>query len=112
MQATHPATLEELVFNTDGLIPVIAQHAGSGEVLMMAWANREALKMTLDSREAWYWSRSRQSLWHKGATSGQIQKIIEIRADCDGDCVLFRVLPQGDGGACHLGYRSCFFRTL
>lgn len=99
-------------FDKDGLITVMAVHAETHEVLMLAYMNEEALAKTLDTREAHYWSRSRQELWHKGATSGQIQKIVEIRIDCDQDALLIRVLPQGDGGACHVGYRTCFFRAV
>lgn len=98
-------------FNADGLVPAIAVDADSGEVLMMAWMNEEAVARTIDSGEAWYWSRSRGELWHKGATSGQIQKVSEIRVDCDQDALLLRVRPQREG-ACHVGYRSCFFRSL
>ena len=98
-------------FDSDGLIPVITMHAETGEILMFAWMNADALKLTLDSREAWYWSRSRNELWHKGATSGQIQKVAEMRTDCDQDVVLMRVLPQREG-ACHVGYNSCFYRSI
>ena len=98
-------------FNADGLVPAIAVDADSGEVLMMAWMNEEAVARTIESGEAWYWSRSRGELWHKGATSGQIQKVNEIRVDCDQDTILLRVRPQREG-ACHVGYRSCFFRSL
>ena len=98
-------------FNAEGLVSAIAVDADSGEVLMMAWMNEEAVARTIDSGEAWYWSRSRGELWHKGATSGQIQKVSEIRVDCDQDAILLRVRPQREG-ACHVGYRSCFFRSL
>jgi phosphoribosyl-AMP cyclohydrolase len=99
-------------FNADGLIAAICAHAETGEVLMFAWMNAEALKRTIDSGEAWYFSRSRQELWHKGESSGQIQKVAEIRVDCDQDAVLLKVWPQGDGGACHVGFRSCFYRVV
>jgi len=99
-------------FDANGLIAAIAQHAETGEVLMFAWMNAEALARTLELGEAVYFSRSRGELWHKGATSGQIQRIIEMRIDCDQDCVLLKVLPQGDGGACHVGFRSCFYRVI
>lgn len=98
-------------FDADGLIPVITTHAETGEVLMFAWMNADSLRHTLTSGEAWYWSRSRAELWHKGATSGQIQKIVEIRIDCDQDVLLLRVVPQKEG-ACHVGYRSCFYRSV
>jgi len=98
-------------FDADGLIPAITQHNETGDVLMFAWMNADALTNTIRSGEAWYWSRSRNELWHKGATSGQIQKIIEIRTDCDQDVVLLRVVPQR-AGACHVGYNSCFFRSV
>ena len=99
-------------FDANGLIAAIAQHAQTGEVLMIGWMNSEALRQTLDLGEAVYFSRSRNEIWHKGATSGQIQQIVEIRIDCDQDCVLLKVLPQGDGGACHVGFRSCFYRVI
>ena len=98
-------------FDADGLIPAITQHHKTGDVLMFAWMNAKALAHTIRTGEAWYWSRSRNELWHKGATSGQIQKIVEIRTDCDQDVVLLRVLPQR-AGACHVGYNSCFFRSV
>ena len=99
-------------FGPDGLIAAVAQHAETGEILMFAWMNAEALARTLELREAVYFSRSRAELWHKGATSGQIQQVVELRIDCDQDCVLLKVLPQGDGGACHVGFRSCFYRVI
>ncbi|MEK9647344.1 MAG: phosphoribosyl-AMP cyclohydrolase [Alphaproteobacteria bacterium] len=98
-------------FDADGLIPAIATDAGTGEILMFAWMNADALKHTLATGEAWYWSRSRNELWHKGATSGQIQKITEIRTDCDQDVILLKVVPEREG-ACHVGYRSCFYRSV
>lgn len=98
-------------FDGNGLIPAIATHAETGEVLMFAWMNADALKRTIADGEAWYWSRSRNELWHKGATSGRIQKIREIRTDCDQDVILLRVVPEVDG-ACHVGYRSCFYRSV
>ena len=99
-------------FDANNLIAAIAQHAQTGEVLMIGWMNGEALRQTLTLGEAVYFSRSRSEIWHKGATSGQIQQIVEIRIDCDQDCVLLKVLPQGDGGACHVGFRSCFYRVI
>ncbi len=99
-------------FDANGLIAAVTTHAETGEVLMLAWMNAEALAKTLETREAWYFSRSRGQLWHKGATSGQIQKLVEARIDCDQDAVWLKVLPQGDGGACHTGARSCFYRIV
>ena len=99
-------------FDAAGLIAAIATHAGTGEVLMLGWMNAEALERTLATGEAHYFSRSRNELWHKGATSGQIQVIDEIRVDCDQDAVWLKVRPQGDGGACHTGAVSCFYRLI
>ena len=99
-------------FDANGLIAAVATHADTGEVLMFAWMNAEALRLTLDTGEAHYFSRSRNALWRKGATSGQIQDVIETRIDCDQDCVWLKVKPQGDGGACHTGARSCFYRVI
>ena len=98
-------------FDENGLIPTITMHAETREVLMFAWMNAGSLAETLKSGEAWYWSRSRNELWHKGATSGQIQKVTEIRTDCDQDVVLLKVIPQSPG-ACHVGYNSCFYRSV
>jgi phosphoribosyl-AMP cyclohydrolase len=99
-------------FDAAGLVAAIAQHADSGEILMIAWMNAEALQLTVDTGEAHYFSRSRNALWKKGETSGQVQKVAEIRVDCDQDAVLLKVHPQGDGGACHVGFRSCFYRVV
>ena len=99
-------------FDAAGLIAAVATDAGSGEVLMLAWMNAEALRLTLDTGEAHYFSRSRQALWRKGATSGQVQTIEEIRIDCDQDAVWLKVRVGGDGGACHTGARSCFYRVI
>ena len=99
-------------FNAEGLIAAILQHAQTGEVLMLGWMNAEALARTIESGEAWFWSRSRGELWHKGDTSGQVQQVLELRIDCDQDAVLARVLPQGDGGVCHTGARACFYRVI
>ncbi len=99
-------------FDDKGLIAAVATHAETGEVLMLAWMNAEALKLTVDTGEAHYFSRSRQALWKKGETSGQVQRVTELRVDCDQDAVWIKVLPQGDGGACHVGFRSCFYRVL
>jgi len=102
------ALLEAVTWNDQGLVPVIAQEVGSGDVLMMAWMNRDALLETLRLGEAVYWTRSRQKLWHKGEESGHTQKVKEIRLDCDGDTILLLV-EQKDGIACHTGEHSCFF---
>ena len=99
-------------FDASGLVAAVAQHAETGEVLMLAWMNAQALRLTLDTGEAHYFSRSRNSLWKKGESSGQVQKVVEVRVDCDQDAVLLKVLPQGDGGACHVGFRSCFYRVV
>lgn len=99
-------------FDANGLIAAVATHAETGEVLMFAWMNAEALALTLSTGQAHYYSRSRQALWLKGETSGQVQQVVEARIDCDQDCVWIKVLPQGDGGACHVGFRSCFYRVI
>jgi phosphoribosyl-AMP cyclohydrolase len=99
-------------FDDNGLIAAVATHAETGEVLMLAWMNEEALQKTLDTGEAHYFSRSRNELWHKGATSGQVQVLEELRIDCDQDAVWLKVWPQGDGGACHTGADSCFYRVI
>ncbi len=99
-------------FDADGLVVCVTVDAKDNSILMLAYMNAEALKLTLDTGIAHYWSRSRQSLWRKGDTSGQIQKVIEIRVDCDQDALLMSVEPGGDGGACHTGRRSCFYRKV
>jgi phosphoribosyl-AMP cyclohydrolase len=99
-------------FDANGLIAAIAQHAETGEVLMIGWMNADALHLTLEVGEAHYFSRSRQEIWHKGETSGQVQVITELRVDCDQDAILMKVIPEGDGGACHVGFRSCFYRVF
>ncbi len=101
--------LNEVVWDEQGLVPAIAQDAETGEVLMFAWMNREALSLTAERKEAVYWSRSRRKLWHKGEESGHIQKVREIRLDCDGDVILLKIEQVG-GIACHTGRRSCFFQ--
>ena len=101
--------LDAVAWNEQGLVPVIAQEVGSKDILMMAWMNRDALLATLRLGEAVYWTRSRQKLWHKGEESGHIQKVKEIRLDCDGDTILLLV-EQKDGIACHTGEHSCFFQ--
>lgn len=102
--------IPELKYNADGLIPCIVQDVETREVLMMAWMNAESLVLTLERGETVFWSRSRQELWHKGVTSGNTQKITELRYDCDADTLLALVHPAGP--ACHTGATSCFFRTL
>jgi phosphoribosyl-AMP cyclohydrolase len=99
-------------FNAEGLVAAILQHAQSDEVLMLGWMNAEALKLTLESGEVWFFSRSRGELWRKGETSGQVQQVVEMRIDCDQDALLVKVLPQGDGGVCHTGARACFYRVI
>ena len=98
-------------FGDDGLIPAVAQDATSGEVLMVAYMNEEALRKTMEIGEAVYFSRSRQQLWHKGATSGHVQKVIEARTDCDQDVILLKVEQIGPG-CCHNGYAACFYRQI
>jgi phosphoribosyl-AMP cyclohydrolase len=102
-------TLAEIKFGPDGLVPAIAQQHDSGEVLMLAWMNRDSVRVTLEEGRACYWSRSRQALWRKGETSGQVQRLRELRIDCDGDTVL--LLVDQHGMACHTGRRNCFFRA-
>ena len=99
-------------FDAAGLIPAIATHAETGEVLMLGYMNAEALERTLATGEVYYFSRSRNELWHKGATSGQIQLVEEIRIDCDQDTILLKVTPEGDGGVCHTGALTCFYRAI
>ena len=101
--------LNEVVWDAQGLVPVIAQEAATGTVLMFAWMNREALARTAETGEAVYWSRSRRKLWHKGEESGHVQKVLEIRMDCDNDVILLKVEQVG-GIACHTGRKSCFFQ--
>ncbi|MDH4111492.1 MAG: phosphoribosyl-AMP cyclohydrolase [Actinomycetota bacterium] len=105
-----PVDVDALRYDDAGLIPVIAQDAGSGEVLMLAWANRESLEHTLTEGRMVYWSRSRRELWRKGDTSGHLQHWQELRVDCDADVIVARV--HQEGAACHTGERSCFFRAV
>ncbi|WP_029681827.1 bifunctional phosphoribosyl-AMP cyclohydrolase/phosphoribosyl-ATP diphosphatase HisIE [Picosynechococcus sp. NKBG15041c] len=102
--------LDQVRFNEQGLVPAIAQDYLDGTVLMLAWMNRESLQKTMETGEAWYWSRSRQELWHKGATSGHIQKVQSLRYDCDSDAILMAIEQIGDI-ACHTGERSCFHQV-
>lgn len=106
-----PAWIGEITWDDNGLLPVIVQEASSGDVLMFAWMNREALQRTAQLREAVFWSRSRNRLWHKGEESGHTQKVLDIRLDCDRDVLLLKVEQTG-GIACHTGRHSCFFHSL
>jgi phosphoribosyl-AMP cyclohydrolase len=101
---------EDLTFDDRGLLPAVVQDAATKEVLMLAWMDAEAVKRTLDTKTTWFWSRSRQEYWNKGATSGNTQKVIEVRYDCDADTVLVLVDPAGP--ACHTGATSCFYRSM
>ena len=100
----------EIKYDLYGLVPAIVQDAETKEVLMLAYMNAESLRLTMETGETWFWSRSRSELWHKGATSGNIQTVVEIRVDCDADTLLVMVNPAG--AACHTGERSCFYRTV
>ena len=104
--AAQDALLARLTFTADGLIPVVAVRAGTGEPLMLAWMNQESLRLTLTSGDLWYWSRSRQALWRKGETSGNRQRLVELLEDCDGDSLIAYV--EQTGNACHLDRPSCF----
>ena len=108
MEEQTQAMLQTIRFDDRGLIPAIIQDATSGEVLMMAYMNAESVAKTVESWETWFWSRSRAELWHKGATSGNRQRVVSLAVDCDGDTLLIKVEPLGP--ACHTGKRSCFFR--
>jgi phosphoribosyl-AMP cyclohydrolase len=103
--------LNEVKWTSDGLVPAIAQEASSGKILMMAWMNRESLKLTIERNQAVYWSRSRKKLWAKGEESGHVQKVLEIRTDCDSDVILLSVEQIG-GIACHTGRHNCFYKQL
>lgn len=103
--------LKQIKWTDEGLVPVIAQEASSGDILMFAWMNSESLAMTARIKEAVYWSRSRGKLWHKGESSGHTQKVLDIRLDCDNDVVLLKV-EQSGGMACHTGRHSCFYKQL
>ncbi|MCW5731544.1 MAG: phosphoribosyl-AMP cyclohydrolase [Alphaproteobacteria bacterium] len=102
--------LQRIAFDANGLVPAIAQQHDTGEVLMMAWMNREAVRETLESGRVCYWSRSRRALWRKGETSGHVQRLVEMRVDCDGDTLL--LLVEQTGVACHTGRHNCFFTAL
>ena len=101
---------EKIKYDANGLVPAIVQDAETKEVLMMAWMTAESLRLTIEQGETWFWSRSRGELWHKGATSGNTQKVVEVRVDCDADTLLVLVNPAG--AACHTGERSCFYRNI
>jgi len=110
VKALETVAVEGLKFDVRGLIPAIVQDAESGEVLMLAYMNVESLKLTQETGETHFWSRSRQELWHKGATSGNNQRVVDMRVDCDADALLVRVNPAGP--ACHTGNRTCFYRAI
>jgi len=103
--------LDDINWNSDGLVPAIAQDADTGVILMMAWMNREALELTVTENRAIYWSRSRQKLWRKGEESGHVQHLVELRLDCDSDVIIMKVNQVGDI-ACHTGRQSCFYRVF
>lgn len=100
----------DIKFDDRGLVPVVVQQVGTGEVLMVAWANAEAIRLTFETGTTWFWSRSRQELWNKGATSGNTQQLRRVLVDCDADTLVYEV--DSPGPACHTGHRSCFFREL
>ena len=117
MQALKQIELEEGLaftprFGVDGLVACVTQDAATGDILMVAWMNEEALARTIATGVAPYWSRARKILWRQGDTSGQVQIVVDMRTDCDQDAVLLRVTAGGDGGACHTGRRSCFYRRI
>ena len=103
-------SVEKIKFDANGLVPAIVQDAETNEVLMMAYMNEESLRLTLEKDETVFWSRSRSELWHKGATSGNVQRVVEVRVDCDADTLLILVRPAGP--ACHTGEKSCFYRNI
>lgn len=103
-------SINDLRFDDKGLIPCIVQDVADGEVIMMAWMNEESVRRTLEQRTTWFWSRSRNKFWHKGEESGNVQQLVELRYDCDADCLLARVVPAGP--ACHTGERTCFYRSF
>ncbi|MDJ0933660.1 phosphoribosyl-AMP cyclohydrolase [Breoghania sp.] len=109
---TEKGTILRPKFDTDGLVPAIVTDADTSEVLVLGYMNEGALARTIEEGEAWYWSRSRQEYWKKGATSGQVQTVVEMRTDCDQDAILIKVRVAGNGATCHVGYRSCFYRTV
>jgi Phosphoribosyl-AMP cyclohydrolase len=102
--------IKDLQFDSNGLIPAVVQDADTNQMLMLAYMNAESLRLTMETKETHFWSRSRQELWHKGATSGNSQKVIEVKVDCDADTLLIRVHPAGP--ACHTGAQTCFYRNM
>lgn len=102
--------VSQIQYDANGLVPAIIQDSVTNEVLMLAYMNAESLQRTRDTGETWFWSRSRQELWHKGSTSGNVQRVVEMHVDCDGDTLLIRVQPAGP--ACHTGHRTCFYREF
>lgn len=102
--------ISEIKFDTNGLVPAIVQDSDTNEVLMLAYMNQESLQLTLQTNETYFWSRSRSEFWHKGATSGNIQKVVEVRVDCDADTLL--ILVHAAGPACHTGNQTCFYRKV
>jgi phosphoribosyl-AMP cyclohydrolase len=110
MRGKMQELLSEIKYDVDGLIPAIVQDADTSDVLMLAYMNAESLRLTLEKGETVFWSRSRHELWHKGATSGNIQKVVEVKVDCDADTLLIRVIPAGP--ACHTGQQTCFYRSI
>jgi phosphoribosyl-AMP cyclohydrolase len=110
MRGKMQELLSEIKYDADGLIPAIVQDADTSDVLMLAYMNAESLRLTLEKGETVFWSRSRHELWHKGATSGNIQKVVEVKVDCDADTLLIRVIPAGP--ACHTGQQTCFYRSI
>lgn len=111
MSVPRQSFLKQVKFDKNGLIPAVLQDYKTGEILMLAYMNKEALKRTLRDKKCWYWSRSRQKYWLKGETSGNIQKVRQVYLDCDGDALVIKIEQVG-GAACHTGYRSCFYRVL
>lgn len=107
---TADLSLDQIRFNDQGLVPCIVQDVETKEVLMMAWMNAESLRLTLEQKTTWFWTRSRQKLWHKGEESGNVQKLMDLRYDCDADTLLALVKPAGP--ACHTGNTSCFYRSF
>ena len=110
MRGKMQELLSEIKYDVDGLIPAIVQDADTSDVLMLAYMNAESLRLTLEKGETVFWSRSRHELWHKGATSGNTQKVVEVKVDCDADTLLIRVIPAGP--ACHTGQQTCFYRSI
>lgn len=110
IDTTETIVIDQLKFDAAGLIPCVVQQHDTGEVLMVAWMSAESIKLTLETGTTWFWSRSRQELWNKGATSGNMQQLIELRTDCDNDTLL--ALVDSPGPACHTGARSCFFKNV